>query len=192
MRASDDYGLRKLGLFARPTGPAVGDEGWKQITVWPVKGEPEFRCDHSLSVSALQASEGERVELALRGVDTDPLKEGRWAAGPVHTIVVGGEGAALQTQYEQILKTEAGAEGLLADQKKAAARARPGCASWTATAGCACRTSRRTSTHLHARAKQQAARQKIRHGGGRSWRAGDGRRRPATCVWAWVCWPTPR
>jgi hypothetical protein len=121
VRASDDFGLRQVGLFHRAHGTARADEDWTPVVVWPANGKTDFRIDHALAVSTLRVSEGDRVELALRGVDTDPLKEGRWTTGPIHTLVVGGEGALLQTQYEQILKTEAGLKTMLAEQKAAAA-----------------------------------------------------------------------
>lgn len=122
VRATDDFGLTKLGLFTRPAGAASTerDEAWSAVVEWPVTGKAEFRIDRALPVSALKAGEGERVELALRAIDTDPSRAGRWSTGPVHQVLVGGEGALLQMQYEQILKSEAGLAALLAEQKTTA------------------------------------------------------------------------
>ena len=109
--ASDDYGLEKVGLFFRPIGPgskdaAAGDEGWHSLTVWPAQRKTTFKQDHDLPILSLKMAEGEKVELALRAVDTDPLRKGAWTTGPIHELNVGGDGVALQQQYEQIVRSE--------------------------------------------------------------------------------------
>ena len=116
--ATDDFGLKQVGLFARRVDPMNRGraDDWQPVAVWPANGAA-FQADHALSVASLKASEGERVEVALRAIDTDPAKEGRWATGPVHTLNVGGEGAALQAEYEQILRTERELRALAVDQK---------------------------------------------------------------------------
>ncbi len=134
--ATDDYGLEKVGLFARRPNavqarsaskgsgqpllaPRAHDEdGWEALAVWDAKRQTSFRQSFELDVGALKVSEGERVEIVLRGSDTDPLKEGRWSNGTVFALLVGGEGAALQVQYEQILRSEAELKALLDQQKK--------------------------------------------------------------------------
>jgi hypothetical protein len=122
--ATDDYGLEKVGLFIRRADPASREreqpeeDDWTPISTWPAGRQTAFRQDFALAIAALKASEGERLEVVLRGVDTDPLKQGRWATGPIHVLLVGGEGVALQVQYEQILRTEGELKALLDSQKQ--------------------------------------------------------------------------
>src|SRR5205823_1665053 len=74
-RATDDYGLDQVGLFARPAGMPPGpqpDDGWVPVQVWAALGKPEFRQTHELAVQSLGMVEGGRVEVALRGRDTNP------------------------------------------------------------------------------------------------------------------------
>lgn len=121
VRATDDIGLDQVGLFARPLGqPAANqpDDGWVPVQVWPVGGRTEFRQGYELPVQALGAVEGGRVEVALRGRDTCPDRAGRWVTGPAFPLTVGGEGAALQVRYEQILRTEAELKAILAAQRE--------------------------------------------------------------------------
>ena len=108
--AHDDIGIGKTGLFIRGLGTgesqSQGVDAWHPVEVWSVDGAAHFVKDYSLSIASLGAVEGERIELAARAVDNDPLKEGRWVSGPTHLLVIGGEGAALQLIYEQILRSE--------------------------------------------------------------------------------------
>jgi hypothetical protein len=120
--ASDDFGLDQVGLFARRIDTSTGtrpanDGGWEPVAVWPVGGKTAFQLDHAVPVAALKVAEGDKVEVALRALDTDPLKKSRWTTGMVYTLSVGGEGAALQREYEQILRTEKELKALAADQK---------------------------------------------------------------------------
>jgi hypothetical protein len=124
--ASDDYGLEKVGLFYRPlekrgepgASALGGTADWRELRVWPAQRKTTFRQDFDLAVAGLQAAEGERVELALRGADTDPLKKAAWTTGPVFELVMGGEGVALQLQYEQVLRTEEELKALLTAEQK--------------------------------------------------------------------------
>ena len=136
--AKDDYGLQKVGLFQRPAGaaaapkPAEGTppEGtppaaesepeWQPMKVWDVPGqEKTFQGDYALQAVSLGAAEGDQLELAPRGIDTDPLKANAWTTGGTRRILVGGEGAALQVLYEQILATEAAIKQLVDAQQQA-------------------------------------------------------------------------
>ena len=120
--ASDDFGLEKVGLFVRRPAaePTPGDdvEGWQPVEVWAGGREATFRREFALTVDALKASEGEKLEIALRATDTDPLKKGRWATGAIYTLLVGGEGVGLQIAYEQILRTEAELAELIRTQQQ--------------------------------------------------------------------------
>lgn len=120
--ASDDFGLEQVGMFVRRSGtePRAGEdvEGWQPVVVWPAKRQMALRQDYALTVDALKASEGEKLELALRATDTDPLKKGRWATGGIYTLLVGGEGVGLQITYEQILRTEAELAALVRSQQE--------------------------------------------------------------------------
>ncbi len=116
IRATDDVGLERVGLFFRRPGEA----GWKEVAVWPAGRQAEFARTHELLLAALGAAEGDLLDLALRAVDTDPLKKGEWVTGTPQKLLVGGEGVALQRQYEQILESEAALERVLAAQTQAA------------------------------------------------------------------------
>jgi hypothetical protein len=122
--ASDDYGLEKVGLFVRRAGAVPqgeqkdeDPEGWQPVVVWPAKRDLSLRQEYALAIDSLKASEGEKLEIALRGVDTDPLKKGRWSTGAIYTLLVGGEGVALQLTYEQLLKTEADLKEVIKSQQ---------------------------------------------------------------------------
>ena len=52
----------------------------------------ELKLNHVLAVTALGAVEGEKIEIALRGRDTDPGKGTAWTAGESFTLLIGGEG----------------------------------------------------------------------------------------------------
>ena len=116
LAATDDYGLVETGLFARKLGVTAkagtnaptSDDGWQVVAHWP---QPELKrqwqLDHSLSIAALGAIEGDRIELALRARDADPAKGQTWTTSDTSTLLVGGEGTVFQVLYEQILQSEA-------------------------------------------------------------------------------------
>src|SRR5207237_5474005 len=108
--------LEKVGLFVR----RAGDAGWKEVIVWQTERAPEFTRTHDLQLASLAATEGDSLELALRAVDTDPLKKGEWITGSPQKVLIGGECVALQRQYEQILKSEANLKAIIAAQNAAA------------------------------------------------------------------------
>lgn len=126
--ATDDYGLEKVGLFFRRTTTRAqdkqrkGDE-WTAVEVWQANRGLELRRNLDLSVASLGAIEGDKVEVAPRAVDTDPLKKGNWTTGTVYGFRVGGEGVPMQILYEQILQTEAEFKAILAGQQQAMAKA---------------------------------------------------------------------
>ncbi len=118
--AADDYGLVEVGIFyARPVVGSVSTNApaadakvdlveWKPINIWKVSGSAkDFTGDYALPVATMGVTEGDRIEIALRGKDADPLKANQWTTGESYTLLVGGEGASFQVLYEQILKTEA-------------------------------------------------------------------------------------
>ena len=114
--ASDDYGLETVGLFFRKnTEEEAGP--WQAIVQWPGKQQTTMKQTFSLAVASLKLAEGEKVELALRARDTDPLKK-EWTTGAIYELLVGGDGVALQLQYEQILRTEKQLKELIARQQK--------------------------------------------------------------------------
>jgi hypothetical protein len=123
--ASDDFGLEKVGLFYRKA--AAGEEGpaeaaWKPVAVWPGHRKTALRRKHDLSVAGLGLAEGEKIELALRAVDTDPLRKGVWTAGAIYQLSVGGEGVGLQLRYEQILRSEADLKALTRSEEALAGK----------------------------------------------------------------------
>jgi len=120
IRATDDIGLDTVGLFARISGQTPGaqpDDGWVAVKTWKAEGKAEFRQTLELAIEALGMVEGARAEIAVRGRDTSPARAGHWVTGPAFSLTIGGEGAALQTQYEQILRTEAELKVVLAAQR---------------------------------------------------------------------------
>ncbi|MBI2805819.1 MAG: hypothetical protein HYX68_12640 [Planctomycetes bacterium] len=117
LTASDDFGLEQVGLFYRraaldDTGSGGAaranlDEGWQSIEIWQGGQKRAFtQAKYNLALAALQAAEGDRIELALRARDTDPARKGVWTTGPIFEIQVGGDGALLQIQYERIIRSE--------------------------------------------------------------------------------------
>jgi hypothetical protein len=131
MSASDEYGLEQVGLFYRTqkNGSAGAspsqvaspsqDDGWRPIEVWPVDKKKAFqKKDYSLAVASLQVAEGDRIELALRAVNTDPLRKNEWTTGVIHELSIGGDGVALQVQYEQIVQSERELKKLLAAEQE--------------------------------------------------------------------------
>jgi hypothetical protein len=116
IRATDDVGLEKVGMFVR----RAGDANWRDIVIWQAERAAEFTRTYELNLASLAVTEGDSLELALRAVDTDPLKRGEWVTGSPQKLLVGGEGVALQRQYEQILKSEADLKAIIAAQNAAA------------------------------------------------------------------------
>ena len=128
--ATDDIGLEQVGLFAHrletnSSAPATNGHtnGWAPVQVWPANSKTQFLQEHALSVAALGAVEGDRVEVQARAADNDPLKKGAWTAGPGHVLVIGGEGTSLQLIYERILQTERDLAALIASQEQMMGRA---------------------------------------------------------------------
>jgi hypothetical protein len=120
--ATDDYGLAEVGVFARKlvvgTKAPAADEGWQPVAKWPQPNlGREVKLNHSLAVTALGAVEGEKVEIALRGRDADPVKGSAWTAGETFTLLIGGEGTVFQVLYEQILQSEADIKKLISVQQ---------------------------------------------------------------------------
>jgi hypothetical protein len=107
--ASDDFGLEKIGLFHRRMSlqENQGDDGWLPIATWQGDKKTTFRSAADLALAKLEVVEGDRIELALRAIDTDPAKQGRWVTGAVYELTIGGDGVGLQIQYEQILRSDA-------------------------------------------------------------------------------------
>jgi len=114
--ASDDWGLAEVGLFVRRVEAKPGE--WKAIQAWPADGQAKFEKAAELTMLALAAAEGERLEVALRARDRDPAKSDRWTDGTVYGLNIGGESAALQLLYEQILRSEAELKQIVADQRR--------------------------------------------------------------------------
>ncbi len=121
--ATDDYGLAEVGLFARKvigqTKTPATDDGWLPIANWP-QSEPrrELKLDHALAVTALEAVEGDRVEVSLRARDADPAKGKAWTTGESFALLIGGEGTVFQVLYEQILQSEADIKKLIAAEQE--------------------------------------------------------------------------
>jgi hypothetical protein len=131
--ATDDWGLRDVGLFMRrPTakvaaakvqdaqvaGAQSDEAAWQPVEQWSLDGKKTFEHAADLTLLTLAAAEGERIELALRGRDRDPAKQDRWTEGTAFTLAIGGDAAALQVQYEKILKCEADLKAVLADERR--------------------------------------------------------------------------
>ncbi len=114
--ASDDYGLETVGLFFR-TGKEDETATWQPVILWPGKQQTTMKQTFALAIASLKVAEGEKIELALRAKDTDPLKK-EWTTGTVYELLVGGDGVALQLQYEQILRTEKQLKELIGSQQK--------------------------------------------------------------------------
>lgn len=97
--------------------PAAKDD-WVAVEVWQANHKLEFRQPFDLSLLSIGAVEGERLEVALRAADADPRKGDGWTTGTAYGVLIGGEGVALQFQYEQILQTETDMKGILSGQQK--------------------------------------------------------------------------
>ncbi len=122
--ASDDFGLEKVALFARRVVDATQGkaEEWRAVADWDGGRKASFKAKHDLAVASLNLAEGDRLEIALKAADTDPLKQGAWITGAIHEVNVGGDGVALQLQYEQILRSERELKALLQAQQALSAQ----------------------------------------------------------------------
>jgi hypothetical protein len=118
--ASDDFGLTQVGLsYRKAKAGQAHDDGWQAIEVWPGQRKTAFsKKDYALTIAALPIAEGDKLEIALRAVDTDPLRNGDWTTGAVHELTIGGDGALLQHQYEQIVRSEADLKKLIRSQQE--------------------------------------------------------------------------
>lgn len=134
--ATDDYGLREVGLFTRNAVPSLDapseNDTWKVHQIWPRSATGEsalsqqslsLQKEFTLSMLQLGAAESDHIEITLRARDNDPDKGDDWTDGTIYTIMVGGEGVALQLQYEQILRTEAAIASLIDEQRDGIANA---------------------------------------------------------------------
>ncbi len=118
--AGDDYGLTDVALFCFKHKPGEkGAEDWKPIMSWKVAGSArEFQANYALAAASLGVAEGDRVDVVLRAMDTDPSRAGEWVNGERCTLAIGGDGAALQVLYEQILRTEKDIQAHMAAQEE--------------------------------------------------------------------------
>ncbi len=119
--ASDDYGLEQVGLFYR----RASQDQWQTMVTWPAEGKTTFRQGHELDLASLQLAEGDKLEIALRAADTDPHRKGAWTTGPTFELGVGGDGVALQLQYEQILRSEEDLKTLIRTEQELVAKLVP-------------------------------------------------------------------
>ncbi len=117
--ATDDWGLAELALVMRRAPLPKASSEWQTIATWSPDGKAKFEQSAELSLAALAVAEGERLEFMLRGKDRDPAKADHWTDGEPQMLNIGGEAAALQLLYEQILRTEAELKQLHADQRRA-------------------------------------------------------------------------
>ncbi|MEO8205274.1 MAG: hypothetical protein ABI615_03780 [Chthoniobacterales bacterium] len=152
--AEDDYGLAQVALFYRKTSSASAEDtaspegspapaaptaspgatpapkadadDWQQIIAWPAANSArQFQADYTLPIASLNATEGDQIEICLRAKDGDPLKNGQWTSGEAYTLLIGGEGVALQVLYEHILQSEADIKALIAAENQAIANTTP-------------------------------------------------------------------
>ena len=114
INASDDYGLEQVGLFYRSAAGKRADDDWKPVEAWPAHKKKSFtKKDHAVALAGLQIAEGDKIELVLRAIDTDPQRQGVWTRGDIHELTIGGDDALLQVQYEQIVQAEKDLKKLL-------------------------------------------------------------------------------
>lgn len=117
--ATDDWGLAEVGLFVRRAaeiGKQPGD--WQSVEAWPGDGKTKLEHAGELTLLAQAVAEGEKLEVALRAKDRDPAKAERWTDGTIYPLSIGGDAAALQLLYEQILRSETELKQHLADERK--------------------------------------------------------------------------
>ncbi len=125
IKARDDYGIEKVGLFYRRINNSLSpslatEENWQQIDIWNADQKKSFAINNFiLPISKLQAAELDKFEIALQASDTEPARKGKWATGMIHELSIGGDGIALQIQYEQILRSEKDLTSLLLSEKEA-------------------------------------------------------------------------
>ncbi|MEO6053184.1 MAG: hypothetical protein ABIP97_04155 [Chthoniobacterales bacterium] len=107
---------------ASPSAANTNRDDWLQIISWPIPNAGrQFQADYPLAIGSLNATEGDQIEVCLRGQDNDPLKAGQWTSGETYTLLIGGEGVALQVLYEHILRSEAELKAIIATENKAIA-----------------------------------------------------------------------
>lgn len=132
LSAVDDFGLTRYGIYARRAtkgrseegkGPAAGvaanepgsddpaagddsSDGWKVLAEWRSDGETKVTKSAELLPVGLGAAEGDRLEVVARAMESCPHRSKQWTTGPIHTVSIAGDGAQLQTLYEQILRSE--------------------------------------------------------------------------------------
>ncbi len=112
--ARDDFGLLNVQLVFRPIDAALAGDlpeaqtaNWQTLHSWDVtEHAPVFATNLPLPVAAMEAAEGESIELALLALDTDPLKADLPTLGGRCRLDVAGIGSALQLLYERILRSE--------------------------------------------------------------------------------------
>lgn len=105
--ADDDYGLQEVGLFARKAGLTGKDAGWKSVMGWSVSDAAKgFQAEHSLTLTTLGVSAGDRVEVALRARDTDPAKSGKWTTGEGFLLKIGSPSPAALPKKPNVFEND--------------------------------------------------------------------------------------
>lgn len=112
IQAEDDFGLESLEVAYRRPDAVGSEDDWKQLVSWPTESKAKFRTEWKLDPSKQPWTEGERIELSLRAKDACPDRKG-WTVGTPIELTLGGGGAALQLQYETILRAEKELRSLL-------------------------------------------------------------------------------
>lgn len=129
--ALDDYGLAKVGIFYRkaptvaPQADSPATDVWTSLQTWTGDNKLEFHQEFPLSLLYLEAAEGDQFDVLLRAQDSAPSRTDRWTDGTVFPLQVGGEGATLQLQYEQILRTQAEILAIIDRQRKVMSETSP-------------------------------------------------------------------
>ncbi|MEO6848943.1 MAG: hypothetical protein ABI443_14445 [Chthoniobacterales bacterium] len=104
--------------------PQTDEDNWQEVKVWPVANAARtFQMDYTLPIATLNVAEGDQIEISARGRDNDPLKGDHWTSGETYTLLIGGEGVALQVLYEHILKSEADIRQLIVTENQAVTKA---------------------------------------------------------------------
>ncbi len=120
IEASDDFGLADVELVLRPlVGKKTEDEQgqWRVLQAWAGDKQKSLRRHFTFVPAKEKLREGDKVELALRGKDLCPQHAG-WTIGTRIEVFIGGEGAALEKLYEDLLKTERDLKQQAESQKK--------------------------------------------------------------------------